>query len=130
VTKNSVNIYHDVSGDVTRASSPSPSFSSWEMLLRQKLAEGEMHESENSQLPSLWQNLDKRALGRKKFNKPEDCQVPLVQKHKELEIWKTQGPIWSNSEIYLQRMWCQVFIFYLVSQTFFFLSLAAWRFSS
>jgi hypothetical protein len=100
------------------------------MLLRQKLAEGEMHEQENSQLPSLWQNLVKRSVGRKKFNKPEDFQVPLVRKHKELERWKTQGPIWSNSEIFLQRMCCQVFIFYLVSPTFFFFFLAAWRFSS
>jgi hypothetical protein len=100
------------------------------MLLRQKLAEGELHEPENSQLPSLWQNLDKRSLGRKEFNKPEDCQVPLVRKHKELEKWKTQGHIWSNSEIYLQRMCFQVFIIYLVSPTFFFFFVAAWRFSS
>jgi hypothetical protein len=100
------------------------------MLLRQKLAEGEMHESENSQLPSLWQNLEKRSVGKTKAYKQQNSQVHLVRKYKELERWKTQGTIWIYSEIYLQRMWSQVFIFYIVSQTFFFFFVAVWRFSS
>jgi len=34
-----VNIYHNVSGEISRASSPSPSFSSWEMLYCVNLCE-------------------------------------------------------------------------------------------
>jgi hypothetical protein len=121
------------------------------MPLTHNLSEGEMNELENSQLPSIRQNLAKRSVGRKKLNKPEDCQVPSlrqniitrsqniitrslgktkaykqqnsqlpsVRQHKELERWKTQGPIWGYSEIYLQRMCFQVFRFFLGSQTFF-----------
>ena len=75
IAQNSVNIYGQKSGDDSRVP-PSPSFSFREMLLRHKLSEGELNESKNSQLHSMRQNLAKRSVERKKFNKPEDCQVP------------------------------------------------------
>jgi len=82
----------------------SPLFSFWESLLKRSLVEGEKHE------------------------KRQHNQVPWVWKHKELERWKTQSSIWRNSEVLLQRMRAQVFIFGLIPKSFSFLSVAFRRF--
>jgi hypothetical protein len=69
-------------------------------------------------LSSLRQNIITRPMGKTKTDKHQIDQMPWMWKHQELEKWKTQGPIWRNSTIYLQRLRSQVFTFGLISQPF------------
>jgi len=68
-----------------------------------------IYEPKNSQLPSLRQNLAKKPLESKKFDKPEDRQVPSVWQHEKLEKRKTLYSYRGDSTLLLQRLWFAFF---------------------
>jgi hypothetical protein len=73
------------------------------------LAGEKLYESKSGQLSSLRQNLAKRFVKRKKFDKPEDGQVPSVWQHEKLERCNTPYSYWGDSALLLQRLWFAFF---------------------
>ncbi len=83
-----------------------PSFSSWEMLLRHKLAEGEMYEPENNQLSSLWQdNLNRRLNGKG----TAEGQMPRMWLSAGIQIRFSKNRQRKDTAILVSRMWISIF---------------------
>jgi hypothetical protein len=84
------------------------------MLLKHKLAEGEMDEPENIQLPSLWQDTLNRCLSGKGTAKG---QVPGMWLSAGLQKWFTRNRQWKDTAILVPGM--SISIFKPVNPTFF-----------
>ena len=85
----------------------SPLFSllgSFACLVKKSLAGEKLIESENSQLPSLWQDFIRRCLEREEICYLEKRQVPSVWQPETVERRKKENCFWRSATLLLSRM--------------------------